>query len=205
MSLVVQRHRRHCLSERHQKTNRITHSSSGSGSGSTAARDLCPHLGIPALLCEIEGGLRRWIAPPVAGDDAQRSEHFRRRRLEFWPARPVCLRNDEAQEPDESLGVVLLGDDANAHRAQLRIQLALVDTLSDQLDASRRTTLLCDGKACEHNSVVRIRQRAHDRLVALRGGTQQKSYRLASHQRLRAIQKYPRGEACRQRGEFPEE
>ena len=43
------------------------------------------------------------------------------------------LGDDEIQEPGERLWCVLLPDDPDSHRAELRVELATVDALLDQL------------------------------------------------------------------------
>src|SRR5947207_742566 len=115
------------------------------------------------------------------------------------------LGYDVAEKPGERAGVVLLRDDADTHRAQLGVELAAIDALLDKCYSRRRTSLLGDSKTRKDDSVVGVGQRAHDGLVAVGGVPQKKSHRLASHQRLLAVEERARQKALRQRADFSEQ
>src|SRR6266404_1853548 len=178
----------------------------GDRSGNRApARDLRPDLGIPAPFGERDNGCRRRVVAPVRGNHAQRCQHFRRRWAQLGFPRPMSLGDDVAQKPAERLRCALLRDNPDSHRAQLRIELTPIDALLDQLDSGGRTSLLRNGKTGENDSVVGVRERAHDCLVALGRVAKHQPHRLAANQWLVAGEVVNGGETGWQRADASEQ
>src|SRR6266566_2130257 len=137
----------------------------------------------------------------MRADHAQCCQHIRSRRAQLRFPRPVSLGDYVTQKPDERLRCSLLRDDPYSHCAELGIELAPIDPLLDQFYSGARTSLLRHAQAGEYDSVVRVRESAHDSLVAFGWIPKKQSHRLSADQRLFAVQESAHrkpGRQCRE-------
>jgi len=106
----------------------------------------------------------------------------------------VRLRDHKLKQPGKGFVSSPLGDDSDPHGPQLRIKLPSIHSLLYELDAVAGTFLLGCRESGENHPVVRVCERAHDRLLTRRTVPKQQSHCLSSNERLGIVKVVQRGE-----------